>query len=588
MAIRVPTVTGPQVEERALQDGMQRTNVTPSMLSNPQLGDMGKVLADVGAQLQEREDADVLMRAETEIKGKYLEWEGEAKQRRGQNAWGVAKEAGEWWDKESGRVLETVSSPRAKALLQREVAKMRGISVGAFSGYEAGQRRESIAESAQASIVGSINMAAANPGNPELLAATKGDILKRTQMLAKVNGWAPEMAEAKQAEHLTNFHKQVLQGLVRDNPAAAEAYFNANKGEIEGSQHAEVGAFAAKATSARVGDATADAIWQAAGPKSDREPVALDVLLARAREELKDRPDARDAAINGLKERAAAFKDSRRERDDQLEASVNQAIMGGASARQIRSMPEFLRLSPEAARKLSDFMDNRALRAEQVASARESRADAAESRQQRALERRGMAAYLDMSDPNKLAGMSDAQVINLLPVLGNEHTKRLMDKKRELAKNPQALAEARIDTEDFQQVAQDMGLRPFAAKTEDEKAALGGLKFRVEQLISVAQQGGKKALSRTEKLDLMRQEMAKTVTVDGFWSNKEVPVIALTPDQVKDVAVPKEARVEIAGALAAMAREHPNDPRFKPTEDNLRRWYLRGKSPAANLIPNGR
>lgn len=588
MALRVPTVAGPQVEQRALQGGFQRTIASPSMLHNPQAGEFGKAMSDVAGQLQEREDADVLMRAETELKGKYLEWEGEAKQRKGQNAWGIAKEAGDWWDKESGRVAETVSSPRAKALLQREVVKMRGMSVGAFSGYEAGQRRESLAESAQASIVGSINMAAANPNDADLQRATKGDILKRAQMLAKVNGWAPEMAEAKQAEYLTNFHKQVLQGMVRDNPVAAEAYFQTNKGEIEGTQHAELGAFAAKATSARVGDAAADAIWQVAGPKSDREPVSLDTLLTRAREELKDRPEARDAAVAGLKERAAAFKDGRRERDEQLEASVNQATMGGASARQIRSMPAFLSLSPEAARKLSDFMDNRALRAEQTASARESRADAAESRQQRALERRGMATYLEASDPTRLAGMTDAQVINLLPTLGNEHTKRLMDKKRELASNPQKLAEARIDTEDFQQVAQDIGLRPFAAKTEEEKAALGGLKYRVEQMISVAQQGGKKVLTRTEKLTLMREEMAKTVTVDGFWSNREVPVIALKPDEIRSVVVPKEARTEIAASMAAMSRENPNDARFKPTEDNLRRWYLRGRSPAANLIPNAR
>lgn len=590
MALRVPTVTGPSVAEAPLQGGFQRSSVSPAMLQNHQLGDVGKVLTEVGAQLQEREDADVLMRAETEVTGKYLEWEAQAKQRKGQNAWGVTKEAAEWWDKESGKVSETLGNPRQRAVFEREVLKRKTLSVGAFSGFEQGQRRESLVESAQASITGSINLAAANPNDGALLLSTKNDILKRGQMLAKVNGWAPEIAEAKQAEYLTNFHKQVLQGLVRDNPSQAEAYFAANKGEIEGTQHAEVGALATKATATRVGDGTADQIWQVLGPKSDREPVSLDVLLAKAREELRDRPEALAAATASLKERAAAFKDGRRERDEQLEASVNQAILNGAGARQIRSMPAFLQLSPEAARKLSDFMDNRALRGEQIASARESRADAAESRQQRRMERQGMATYLQASDPNVLAGMTDAQVINLLPTLGNEHTKRLMEKKRDLASNPAKLAEARIDTDDFNQVAQEMGLRPFAAKSEDEKASLGALKYRIEQMVSTAQQGGKKALTRTEKLDLFRGEMARTVSVDGGWfgRDKDVPVIALSPDQARAVAVPQDARREIAASMQQMAKQFPNDPRFAPTEDNMRRWYLRGKSPAANLIPDGR
>lgn len=588
MALRVPTINGPQVSDAPLQGGMQRTAATPGMLHNGQMGDMGDALAKTTAIIQERTDADLLMRAETEVTSKYLEWEGAAKQRRGQQAWGVAKEAGEWWDKEGGKVRESLT-PAARAMFDQKVMRQRALSVGSFAGFEAGQRRESLNESAQASIVGSINLAAANPNDPALLNASKGDIVKRTAMLAQLNGWAPEVRDAKQSEYLTNFHKQVIHGLVRDNPAAADEYFQANKGEIAGSQHAEVGAFAAKATATKVGDASADAIWQTLGPKSDREPVSLDVLLAKARETLKDKPDAMAAAVAGLKERAAAFKDGRRERDEQLEASVNQAMLNGASGRQIRAMPQFMQLSPEAARKLSDFMDNRALRGEQIAAARESRADSAESRQQRNLERRGMASYLELSDPNRLAGMTDAQVINMLPTLGNEHTKHLLEKKRALA-DPKKLGEARMDADDFNQTAQELGLRPFANKSEDEKAALGGLKYRMEQMIDATQRRTGKAMNRAEKLTMMREEMAKTVSVDSGWfgRDKDVPVIALTPEQVRGVTVPADARRAIAASMKQMAQEYPNDPRFAPTEDNLRRWYLRGKSSAATLIPDGR
>lgn len=582
---RVPRVTGPEVADSPLQGGMQRTNASPQMLHNSQLGEVGKVLAEAGADIQQRTDADVLMRAETDIKAGYLQWSGEAKNRRGQNAWGVAKDAGGWWDKESQRIGETMT-PLQRQVFDREVAKMRGASMGDFAAFEAGQRRESLDASAQASIVGSINLAAANPRNQEILATTKSDVIKRNKMRAFQNGWDDAMTSAKEAEYLTNFHKQVIQGLVRDDPAAAEAYFNTNKAEIEGAQHAEIGGFAQRATATRLGDTTAEGIWQKMGPKSDTDPVTLDTMEQAARKELADKPEAMKSALAGIKERASAFKDARRERTDQLEGAVNKMIMDGASTRQVRSSSAFLALPPEQARKIADFMETRELRKDQRAAAQSARAASEEVRAQAKINRETMGAYLTYSNPEVLNGMTETQVLNLLPVLGNEHTQKLMEQKRRL-QNPTALAEARMDQDDFNQVAQEMGLHPFKAKSEDEKAALGAVKYRVEQMINSAQQGGKKALGRDEKLNLMRQEMARTVTVDTWgWNNAQVPVIALTPDQIKSVVIPAGERRKIAEAMQELARENPNDPKFQPTEDNLRRWYLKGRSPAAaKMLP---
>jgi hypothetical protein len=349
-----------------------------------------------------------------------------------------------------------------------------------------------------------------------------------------------------------------------------------------------VGAFAAKATATRLGEAAADSAWQQLGPKGDRDPVQLDLLSQAIRDRTDIGDEAKKTAITALKERAAAFKDARRERDDALEARVNQAVMNGAGATAVARMPEFMQMDGEKQRRLMDFMESRSLRNEQRAAARESRAATAEGREQTRLARQGMGAYLVYSNPDTLAGMTENQVLNLLPSLGNELTANLVQQRRALAANPQKLAEARMDDDDFKQVAQEMGMRPFAAKSEEEKAELGALKFRVEQMISTAQQGGKKVLGRGEKLELMRQEMARKVTVDGWFSNSEVPVIALKPEDVARVAVPPADRREIAEQMQIMARQHPHDPRFKPTEDNLRRWYLRGKSRSADLIPNGR
>jgi tetrahydromethanopterin S-methyltransferase subunit G len=579
---RVPTVTGPSVAEQPLTGGFDRSN--PQPIIDRQRGAAALALTEVGTRIQERQDADLIMRAETEIKGKYLEWEGEAKQRKGQQAWGVAKEAAAWWDEHASRVSATLENPIQKGIFAQSVARLRGHSVGLFSGHEAGERRASLVESAQASVVGSINLAAANPNNVELITSTKQDVVKRTAVLAELNGWGPEVRDAKQAEYLTNLHKQVIQGLARDNPLAAREYFEANKAEIEGSQHAEIGEFARKATATKRAEDAADAVWQAAGPKSDRDPVTLDVMEKQIREQFKADPDTAKIAIAGLRERAQAFKDSRRERDDQLEASVNQAIMDGASPRDIRRMPQFLQLSPESARKIADFMDNRSLRAEQRAAARESRAASAETRQQTALTRRGMGAYLAYSNPDTLHGMTEAQVLNLLPDLGNELTSHLMTQKRALAK-PGRLGEAKMDQEDFNHVARQMKLPVDDTRTPEAKASLGELKYRVEQVIEAVQQRAGKPISRGEKLEIMRSEMARTVTVDPglFSSNRDVPVIALTGEEAARVVIPPADRKDLTEAMRVMY-ERTKSPLYAPTPDNLKRFYLQKKSPTAGMI----
>lgn len=589
MALRVPTVDGPSVQERPLQGGFQRSIASPELLGGNarQLGEAGRALQEVGAQIQEREDADMLMRAETEVKAKYLEWEGEAKGRKGQAAWGIAKEAGQWWDKESARVGEQLTNPRQKQLFNQKVTQMRGLSVGAFSGYEAGQRRDSLDQSAQASITSSINMAAANPGNVELLQATRGDILQRNQVRARVNGWAPEMAEAQRVADLTNLHKQVIQGLVRDRPDAALAYFEANKAEIAGSEHAEVGAFAAKATATKMGESAAEAAWQTIGPKGDRDPVQLDKLEEAIRKRTDIGDEAKKTGIAALRERATAFKDSRRERDEGLEARVNVAVMQGAGATQVQRMPEFMQMDGEKQRRLMDFIENRNLRRAQVAAANESRQDAAEARQQRRLERNGMARYLEMSNPEKLAGMTEQQIINELPTLGDAHTKHLMERRRALAK-PEKLAEARMDRDDFNHVARQMALPVDEKASPDQKAAMGELHFRVEQVIDATQRRTGKNMTRAEKLDMMRQEMARTVTVDTWgWNNKEVPVIALGRDEVAKVMIPAADRAELATAMARKYQATGNKE-FEPTPENLRRFYLLSKSNAADLILPGK
>jgi hypothetical protein len=193
-----------------------------------------------------------------------------------------------------------------------------------------------------------------------------------------------------------------------------------------------------------------------------------------------------------------------------------------------------------------------------------------------------MGAYLIYSNPDTLSGMTENQVLNLLPSLGNELTSHLMQQKRALAA-PGKLAEARMDSEDFNHIARQMKMPVDERATPDQKEQLGELKYRVEQRIAAVQQSTGKPMARNEKMDLMRQEMARTVTVSGWFSNSEVPVIGLTSKQVESVVIPQGDRRQLAEAMQILYKR-TGAKVYEPTDDNLRRFYLLSKSPAGGLV----
>lgn len=267
----VPTYSTAQVEERALPGVRQSSVASPSLFAGNAgqlqqvgqgLSNLGEGVENVARQMQERENADMIFRAETALKDDYLKFEQQVRQRKGVAAWGVLPDTEKFFADQGKVHSEMLQNDTQRRLFGQTLARMRVSAMGAAAEYESGERRRSMEESAKASITSSINLAAANapamvptPGKTTMTKDAEGndvpvvevgrdpingikqDILKRVQVMSDLNGWAPERREAEEQLHLTNLHKQVIQNLVDKNPAGARAYYNANKAEINGAEH---------------------------------------------------------------------------------------------------------------------------------------------------------------------------------------------------------------------------------------------------------------------------------------------------------------------------------------------------------------
>lgn len=579
---RVPIVSGPQGITQAQNGGY-----LPQVDAGATGRAVGQALDRVAGNLDkiaERDAQDLAWRTQASINTAWVEWNAkESEASRGVNAKGYAGRVQQWW-KDAAETYGKDLDPMAKRLVSRNLMQAQ---VSAFDGASRHENQEldrSRAEALDGSLQGEVSRGAA--GGPAAAAGAVGVIQTNLRQFAASTGKPPEWVAAQEMRYTTALHASVIAGLVQSDPAKAQEYFTANKGQIDGARHDEIGKTINATAAVNDGDKAAGEVWGAAGPRNYNEPVQLDKLEAQLRERFANDAPRRQAGIAALRERAAAHNAAQAETNAGNTNAVYAQLDGGRPLAQVMRTPQWLALPATEQHKIM-------LQRESEAAARESRAAAAEQREFTREQRRERQmllsngdAYLRYSDPEVLARMTRPQVEATRAVFGMEGAQHLLARFDQLQK-PGAVAEARIDKQDFDHIAETMGLDPFNAKSPDKKKALGELQFRVEQLINIAQQTKKQPLTRDEKMALMQGELARQVTVNPGWFgfSRDVPVIQLSPTEAARVVVPEAEKARIAEALRAMNASDPKNPAYAPTEDNMRRLYLARQSRAAGLIP---
>ena len=578
---RVPTLDGPQVRDAASQPVYQ--NASQFTAGARAVGQLGQALTNTGEafdQIATREAQRQAYDVESKIRADYLTFEQNArKTRQGANAKGLTDEVDQWW----GKAAETYGKdlpPMARQLASKSLANAKLQALAGAGSFENQQLDRALDESWAAAKLTSISTTSANP-QPAAIEATVQELRQRNAEQAARRGWTPETLAAEQLKDTSTLHSNVLQGLMQSDPEAARAYFTRYGSEIDGKVHAEITRridMAGKADMAlKIG---AELAGQYSYTNSAEALAAIDKLNQPAEVKQAIRADV-------LQRHSVQLADAQ-QRNAKATKEVMAAYAGGATLAQLQKMPQFADLQDGGAAILQ-HIETRAATQESRLAARESRAAAAESRaesrilrSERAQERATMGAYMRYSDPDVLQSMTRPQIEAMLPVLGADNTNRLLAKKDSFTKSPEKLIEARIDKQDFDHVASQMGLKPFDAKTPAAKERMGELQYRVETLIDRAQTAKKGPLTREEKVELMRGELARTVTTDAGWfsSEKQTPVIALTPDQIKDVIVPPVDRAQIEQALKARG--------MAVNDMAIRRLYLTKQSRAAELIPDAK
>jgi hypothetical protein len=582
----VPSSRGPQVRTQPLQYAPQqaaRSDAAFGGVQGRQLEALGQGAQQFAVAMERaantRAQAEAF-EADSKIANDWIQWDDEARTRfRGQNVGGYAAEAKAWWAKavnaHAGSLSEDAKSMLEKSITQRRLRALD--SVGSFTAVE----RERHADEAYVADVGATIRFGLRTGTPD---STIEEVRNRVAGVGLRKGWTTDQIEGELVRQLNPMHEAVLRNLIQSgNSRMATTYLEKHKDGLTEQLKTKMVDIVREASENETAENAAEEAWTALGPRGDNDPVKLFDMEQRIRGALKGKPEAMGKAIASLRQRAQAINTQQAETKAANVSAVWKMLDGGGSLGQVTRSPEWMALGGTEQRGIRrDIEAEAATRASRQASEAAREVSALQRNEQLNL-LRNADEYLTATDPNTLSKMSRAQVEALRGRFGTEATKQLLAKWDELRK-PGKLIEAKMDKQDFDTVADSLGLKPYASKSESESRKLGQLQYRVEQLIDQHQTEGKRPLTRQEKSELMRQEMARTVVVDGFWSDSTVPVIQLSTEQAARVVVPAGERAKVVQALQEMYRRDPGNPDYAPTEENVRRTYLRAQSRSADLI----
>jgi hypothetical protein len=311
---KIPTYSAPQVEERALPGARQSSVASPSLFgaeaeqttqTGKSLMNAGSQLGDIAVKMQERENADMVFRAETALKDDYLKFEEQTRSRKGVNAWGVLPDTQQWFADQEKKHSELLQNDAQRYHFGKTFVRLRQTAEGQAAQYEVNERRHSQEEAGRASIASTTSLAAAS-ADSVIAAARSGDdtvnpigglkldVLQKIHDLSRLGGWTPERRQFEESQHLTNFHKQVIQNMVDKDPAIAKRYFETNKGEINGGEYDSINRVL------QVGE-TKQAGFEFANRQDIRELNTVEQRIAAARDFFKDEPAKRESAIAELK-----------------------------------------------------------------------------------------------------------------------------------------------------------------------------------------------------------------------------------------------------------------------------------------------
>ena len=338
---KVPQYGGPQVREQALEGGFQRAPDVSSGLvaAGRALGQVGEALDRVDL-LRAQSTADTV---DAQITTEWMKWDAENRNKfRGQNVDAYEPAAQEWWKKAAetyGKDLD----PRAKGLVGKALSRKQMAAYGNVAQFVAGERERHADDTAAASINTTIQFGVTSGD----VAGASAQVREQVAKIGARKGWTTEQVQAEQLRNLSQLHLAQISKLSEVDAAQAQAYYQANKGEVLAANQPRVEQVLKAETDNQFATQEAARVAQ----------LPLDEQLAEAAKI--DDPQRREKTLSQIKNNHTLVKEAERAQQEQFSDKawqlvgkgqrVPEAILAGMDGKERVQLQEHLRAKAERA-----------------------------------------------------------------------------------------------------------------------------------------------------------------------------------------------------------------------------------------------
>lgn len=199
-------------------------------------GQLGKQVADTAMEFKRLDDIEKVSKAMTDFEDKQrqflVEGDDAVLNRTGDNAKGALQTTEQWWEETGNRYVADLENPDQQRAFQEMLRRQRSSVLNSVAKHETQQRKVSFANTLDARMSTATERAAAMPGDMEVNKQSRAEVADALNLLAKTQGWSPEVRETKTLETMTKFHGRQIGAMIDNDPEAAAAYFEQNKDEM--------------------------------------------------------------------------------------------------------------------------------------------------------------------------------------------------------------------------------------------------------------------------------------------------------------------------------------------------------------------
>lgn len=233
---QVPVYGDRQVRTEALRPVLQQTpDVSSGARALAQgLGQVAEVADRVDLRDAQAKASDV----ESKITSEWMKWDASPEGRtkyRGQNADGYAPAAEAWWEN-ARKTYGTDLSPRAGALASRSLQAKKTAAMGNVGAFTLAEKERHADETYTADVATTIQFGVTSGD----VASTAVQIRDKAAVLGARKGWTTEQVQAEAGKNLSMMHLAQISKLAEMDATKAQAYYDANKGEVNFAQQARV------------------------------------------------------------------------------------------------------------------------------------------------------------------------------------------------------------------------------------------------------------------------------------------------------------------------------------------------------------